>query len=186
MGAVTVMAKATLSYLPVGLWPSLSLGLFFRHVLNYGACMSITIRPARHDEAGALTELCLRSKAYWGYDEAFMAACRQELTVRPGDNVTVAEVDGTPAGIARIDMTGEVADLEKLFVDPTFIGTGLGRRLFEWCAAEARRMGANRMMIEADPGAAPFYEAMGAIQVGVAPSAVFAGRELPLLDYKIT
>jgi hypothetical protein len=42
----------------------------------------VEIRKARPDEAGELTELALRSKAHWGYDEAFMASCREELTVR--------------------------------------------------------------------------------------------------------
>jgi len=41
-----------------------------------------TIRPARREECGLLTELALRSKAVWGYDAAFMEACREELTIR--------------------------------------------------------------------------------------------------------
>ena len=41
------------------------------------------IRPARSGEAKALSDLALRSKAHWGYDAAFMAACRAELTVTP-------------------------------------------------------------------------------------------------------
>ena len=31
------------------------------------------------DEADCLTALCMRSKAHWGYDAAFMHACREEL-----------------------------------------------------------------------------------------------------------
>ena len=41
----------------------------------------LALRPARPEEAPALTELCLRSKAVWGYDAAFMQACRRELTM---------------------------------------------------------------------------------------------------------
>ena len=44
---------------------------------------AITVRPARADEAGTLTELAMRAKASWGYDAAFMAACREELTLTP-------------------------------------------------------------------------------------------------------
>jgi hypothetical protein len=33
------------------------------------------IRPARIDEAAALSDLCFRSKAVWGYDTEFMALC---------------------------------------------------------------------------------------------------------------
>jgi hypothetical protein len=41
------------------------------------------IRPAEPVDAAALSELALSSKAVWGYDAAFLAACRAELTVRP-------------------------------------------------------------------------------------------------------
>lgn len=34
----------------------------------------VTVRLARSEETGALTGLALRSKASWGYDDAFMAA----------------------------------------------------------------------------------------------------------------
>ena len=39
------------------------------------------IRAARSDEAGLLSEIAFRSKAYWGYSEEFMVSCREELTV---------------------------------------------------------------------------------------------------------
>jgi len=41
-------------------------------------------RLARLEEASALTELCVRSKASWGYDEAFTALARAVLAVNPG------------------------------------------------------------------------------------------------------
>ena len=34
----------------------------------------LTLRTPGPDEAAALTELCLRSKAVWGYDAQFMKA----------------------------------------------------------------------------------------------------------------
>jgi len=39
------------------------------------------IRPARAGEAEALTALCVRSKAHWGYDAAFMRLCVPALTM---------------------------------------------------------------------------------------------------------
>jgi hypothetical protein len=36
----------------------------------------LSIRPARPDEAEALTALFYRSKAHWGYDDDFMAWVR--------------------------------------------------------------------------------------------------------------
>ena len=37
------------------------------------------IRRARPEEAGALSDLAIRSKGHWGYDVAFLASCRAEL-----------------------------------------------------------------------------------------------------------
>ena len=34
---------------------------------------TLYIRPARVEEAAALSDLCFRSKAIWGYDAGFMA-----------------------------------------------------------------------------------------------------------------
>ena len=34
----------------------------------------LALRAARPDEAELLTDLCLRAKAVWGYDDAFMRA----------------------------------------------------------------------------------------------------------------
>jgi len=47
--------------------------------------MTIIIRDAVPDEAVLLSDLAMRSKAYWGYSIEFMEACRQELTVLPSD-----------------------------------------------------------------------------------------------------
>ena len=41
------------------------------------------IRPAQPADAAVLTRLALTSKAVWGYDASFMAACRAELTITP-------------------------------------------------------------------------------------------------------
>ena len=46
-------------------------------------------------------------------------------------------------------------------------------------------LGAVRMIIEADPGAAPFYERMGARYAGFAPSKSIAGRMLPRMQMEL-
>jgi hypothetical protein len=42
-------------------------------------------------------------------------------------------------------------------------------------------MGADRMVIEADPDAAPFYRRIGAKDCGLVPSGSIPGRMLPKL-----
>ena len=145
----------------------------------------IQLRDVLQNELSSLDELCLRSKAVWGYDDAFMTACRDELTLHPDElrttHLQIAECDGAIVGLAQVRVTGQEADLMKLFVEPAQLGSGVGRLLFGWATAKARRLGAVRMIIEADPGAAAFYERMGARHAGFAPSQSIAGRMLPRL-----
>ena len=102
----------------------------------------ITLRPSGPSEAAVLTDLCLRSKAVWGYDERFMQACRSGLTFTPTDlrspYVQVAEAGKRVMGVVEITPEGRSAGLAKLFVQPTALRTGTGRILFEWAKAAAR------------------------------------------------
>ena len=149
----------------------------------------IQLRDARQDELPALSELCLRSKAVWGYDDAFMLACRTELTLRPDElrstHIQVAERYSIVVGLAQVKVAGTDADLLKLFVEPALLGSGVGRLLFEWATATARGLGAVRMTIEADPGAAAFYERLGARHSGFAPSQSIPGRMLPRMQLEL-
>ena len=90
-----------------------------------------------------------------------------------------------PAGLVQVTRERDPADLLKLFVDPPFIGRGLGRCLFDWACACARVQGARALTIESDPDALPFYLAMGARRTGWAPSGSIPGRRLPLLELRL-
>jgi GNAT superfamily N-acetyltransferase len=118
------------------------------------------IRPARIEEASELSELCVRSKAVWGYDETFMALTRAALEVRPehidaGDVWVATAADGSIAGIVALGPGDQprTLDLDKLFVAPQRIRSGVGRMLLAQAMAEARRRGAWRLMqrLDAEP-----------------------------------
>ena len=147
--------------------------------------MPLLIRPPAVDELPALSELCMRSKAVWGYDAAFMAACRAELSFDPRDldssRIAVAAREGSILGVAQVKMIGRDADLQKLFVEPAALRGGVGQALFVWACEAARELGASQMIIEADPDAAAFYRRLGARDAGLAPSGSIAGRMLPRL-----
>lgn len=149
----------------------------------------IVLRAAASHELTDLNALCLRSKAYWGYDPAFMAACVPVLTLTDadlhGDLLCVAERDGSVAGLAQLSFDPDTAEIDRLFVDPDAMGAGVGRALFAWCVDTARVREERKLRIEADPGAVPFYERMGARVVGQAPSDAVAGRMLPVLEYRV-
>lgn len=147
------------------------------------------LRAPCPDETELLTDLCLRSKAVWGYDADFMQACRAELTIRPADLARdifrVALIDDAIVGVAQIAVTGDDAELAKLFVAPGTIGTGVGKTLFGWAAGEARARGAMWLWIEADPDAAAFYRRMGATDAGTVPSGSIPERFLPRLRFDL-
>ena len=133
-----------------------------------------------------LTGLALRSKAHWGYDTAFMEACRDELTVTPemiaAQPVFVHEVQGRTLGFYALAIDGTRADVAFLFVEPAAMGRGVGKALWRHLVGEAKRLGAVRITIESDPDAEGFYQAMGADIVGEASSGSIPGRTLPLLE----
>lgn len=147
------------------------------------------IRQPTIEELPALSELCMRSKAIWGYDAEFMQACRAELSFDRCDLLTtqiiVAEQESKAVGVAQIKVKGDEADLLKLFVEPAVLRSGVGKALFAWATNFARTMGASRLAIEADPGAADFYRRLGAHDVGLARSGSIAGRMLPKLAFDL-
>jgi GNAT superfamily N-acetyltransferase len=144
--------------------------------------LPLTIRAPAIDELSGLSDLCFRSKAVWGYDEEFMEACRGELSFEPRDleltPIAVAEHDGKPIGVAQVKVVDHEADLLKLFVEPSAIRNGTGKALLAWATDVAKKLGATRLTIDADPDAAGFYRRMGASDVGQAPSGSVPGRML--------
>ena len=150
----------------------------------------VTLRRAGADDALALSELAIRSKGHWGYDDTFLESCRAELTIDPTLveklRVVVVERERTPIGFYSLLGEPPEAELGHLFVAPEWIGLGIGRQLWEHMRGAAVTLGFGRVTIEADPGAAPFYEAMGARRFGTAPSGSIAGRELPLFSYDLS
>ncbi len=140
------------------------------------------VRAAQAGEEAALTELALRSKAHWGYDAAFLEACRPELTVT-SEQVAAGQVwvaqDSSVVGMSVLDL--DAAELVALFVEPAAIGTGAGRALLIAACERAATAGLATLEIESDPHAETFYLAHGARRVGERSSSS-TGRRLPLLE----
>jgi len=144
------------------------------------------LRRMRLAELADAAALCMRSKAVWGYDEAFMAACQDELTISPEEFdqtiVLVGKEDGALRGVGQLVLTDETSELEKLFVEPAAIGRGVGRKIFGALRDEALSQGAARMLVTADPDAVPFYERIGFRKCGHEASGSIPGRTLPVLS----
>jgi GNAT superfamily N-acetyltransferase len=149
----------------------------------------VALRPARPEEAPAISALAMRSKGHWGYDADFLDACRDDLTIHSswcdGIRLVVAERAGVLLGYSRISGDPPVGELDGLFVDPSAMRQGLGTKLLRQAVGCARRLGMVRLSIDSDPYAEPFYRRAGAVRVGEAESTVFPGRVLPRLELAV-
>jgi GNAT superfamily N-acetyltransferase len=148
------------------------------------------IRPARVDEAEQLTALAIRSKAYWGYDAAFMECCRAELTIAAADiaagfTCVLDDGDSVQGFYAVEQLSPERMELTFLFVEPARIGRGYGGALLRHAIDSAALLGAVTLEIQGDPNARRFYEAAGGRQVAERPSASIHGRQLPVFEIEV-
>ncbi|MGW6782453.1 GNAT family N-acetyltransferase [Streptomyces sp. NPDC054987] len=153
----------------------------------------VKVRAARAAEAEALTGLVMRSKAHWGYDAGFLAACAPQLRILP-DEVTARRIvvaedpEGTLLGLASLEGGAPLATLGLLFVEPSAIGRGVGRILYRDVLRRAVERGVRRLVIDSDPHAAGFYRAMGAVAAPAAEAPTgtlvrFEAAPAPLADW---
>ena len=152
---------------------------------------SRVIRRAEPDEAQAITEMVVRSKAYWGYSDEFMRYAAALLTITP-DYLTqyegyVLTKDKQLQGFASLqEQTPDEVALDMLFVAPEAMGQGVGQQLVEYVLGVAAAAGYRTMLVESDPNAAGFYAKMGGQLVGHRPVPTIPGRELPLYRIYLT
>jgi GNAT superfamily N-acetyltransferase len=127
---------------------------------------SVTIRAPAADEGGRLKEIAISSKAFWGYelDKVREWADRGDFSSEHLGKLTVfvAEAEARAIGWSSLDPRGEVWWLADLWIEPAWIGKGVGGRLFRHGARHAQRVGAKRLEWEAEPNSIGFYERMGA------------------------
>ncbi len=147
---------------------------------------ALVMRRATAADAGALTALTRASKAYWPYDAEFLRLVDADLVVPAADLASgalhgeVATVDGAIAGCFAFRGEKGSLWLDSLFVEPEWIGRGVGRALWERALACARALGAHAFTFESDPHADRFYVRMGAIRTGAHASRVDPSRTLSL------
>ena len=134
-----------------------------------------------------LSDLAFRSKAHWGYSDEFMHQCRAELTYSRSDIerslTSFLEIEKQLAGFYMlIPISQNVCELEALFVEPTEIGNGYGKKLINHAQKIAKNTGYKKIAIQSDPNSLAFYLAIGAVRTGSKPSSSIPGRNLPMLE----
>ena len=132
--------------------------------------MNIQIRRATPDESDALTAIAHAAKRHWKYPEKWIELWRRELTITPefiaNHEVYVAMVDGEIGGCCALVLSGSLAELEHMWIDPRQMGHGVGRALFEHTKQRAAELGFSELELSADPNAEGFYLRMRAERIG--------------------
>lgn len=135
-------------------------------------------------DAHRLKAIAVAAKAHWGYSAEWMA--RWAALVQVTEEYLAQQAaykalyDDTIIGWHAVILGQPTALLDHLWVEPAFMGKGVGRALFEHARQLAQQQGAVRLEIEAEPYALSFYQHMGAVVIGEIQSAM--GRKLPLME----
>jgi GNAT superfamily N-acetyltransferase len=120
------------------------------------------VRPVEQTDHERLRALTFESKAHWGHDHDFVRRWAEGLTFESEQERWLAEVDGAIVAWAGIiPPANGVAVLDDLWVDPAWMGQGLGKRLFKLAVERARELGAARLEWGAEPNSIGFYEKVG-------------------------
>ena len=78
------------------------------------------------------------------------------------------------------------AELEHMWVQTAYIGTGIGKDLFLDAMERAAKMNVSEVELSADPNAAGFYERMGATRIGDVDSEIDGKpRKLPRMKVDV-
>ena len=147
----------------------------------------MNFRPARENEATALSELAAASKAHWPYTSAQLAVWQEDLTISPemirSFPTYVAELGQEHVGFFLLIPEGVQWKLEHFWMHPLHMGKGYGKNMLSKAASIAALGGAASLLIDSDPNAESFYLACGAERIGElpAPIAGAAERVLPIL-----
>jgi len=143
------------------------------------------IRAARLDEGPRLKEIAIAAKSHWGYERARVLRWADDGDFSPGGLaklvVFVAEAEGRAVGWVSLLRKSDRWSLEDLWVEPAWMGKGVGERLFRYAAEHASAAGAKRMEWEAEPNAVGFYERMGAHHVRDSERSAW-GRIIPVME----
>ena len=143
------------------------------------------IRQATGADSAALTRMVRESSAYTGEYRKIV----ENIEISPAqiarDTVYVCEVDGQVAGFYSLKRHEGSIELDYMFVDNTYTGSGVGRLLFEHMLDEAKQLGYSEVEIIAHPPAEAFYAKMGAGRVGMQPPAGRVTWERPRMLVKV-
>ncbi len=147
------------------------------------------IRSAAEADIGNLTELALRSKAFWGYSQEFIEACRPHLEITAeyirSWPVKVLEHHGKLLGFYSLKVITGEQRLDNLWIEPNEKKKGYGRLLFKNALIEAKNLHWDHFKMAVEPESVAFYNKMGAVMIGSVKSRLNDDLFLPHMEMRI-
>ncbi|WP_205475273.1 ribosomal protein S18-alanine N-acetyltransferase [Nocardioides sp. SYSU D00038] len=126
----------------------------------------MTVRLATADDVAAVVASEAANLGADAWSEALVVdGVRGGL---PTVTYLVAEVDGRVVGHATVSCAGDIAELQRIAVDPAHRRRGLATALLDAALTRARAEGADRLLLEVredNAAALSFYGARGFVEV---------------------
>jgi len=137
-------------------------------------------------DAHELTEIALKSKAFWGYSDELLESWRNDLTITPKmfeeSNVCKYLVDNEIAGFYILNRANiRTSFLDFLFISPQFIKQGIGKTLLKHALEYCVEGSCAVLNVLSDPYAEGFYAKHGFKVIARRESSV-PGRFLPEME----
>lgn len=152
------------------------------------------IRKALASESELLTKITLNAKRYWNYPEEYIQLWKEDLTITADyikSNLVVVCMDRKEiVGYFSIiieeysSLSEQQAFLDNLFIDPRFIGKGIGTKLLNEALNWCNRNEIDQLFVVSDPNAKGFYLKSGFSYLSERATNI-PQRTLPLLVYNI-
>ena len=121
-----------------------------------------------------------------------MKACHEELSVSPSNiesnkfHYSVAVSENRIVGYYGLErLSDTLFELRALFVEPGHIGTGIGRALISHAKNYVLYNDGSTIIIQSDPNACHFYQAVGGVLTGERESGSIPGRYLPIFEINL-
>jgi len=94
--------------------------------------MKFEIKKGTPEISEELSDLAVRSKSHWPYEKDFIEKCREGLSITNShfkdDLLYVGKNEIKIIGFYSFIIKNKLAEMEHLFVDPSYIGHGFGRK----------------------------------------------------------
>jgi GNAT superfamily N-acetyltransferase len=128
-----------------------------------------SLRKAKKEETKCLSEIAFKSEAFRGYDENYMKSFRSNYRVTEefiSNNPTyIIEDDEIILGFYSFVINDRTASLEYFYIEPSSIGHGYGKLLWNHMINTCKKMGLEKVELVTSPQAEKFIpKENGALQ----------------------